>query len=329
MSIDGPGADKLTVRGRDCDNCGSVFKILPGTTTTLQEISIARAEVGIQNFGTLSLDHTSVRDNKFVGVFSSGALTVSRSLVRDNGGAISSPNGSVDVRRSTFIGGSCGPDGAVIYVANMVISQSTIRGVSSGPNGCLVIQALGNVRVQRTTIHHNDALGIENFGSSTVAQSTLAHNLGGEIANFGPLTVARSTVVADSQSFGIITSPGGPFIPEGNTTLKNTIVNNGGPDCSGRPVDSLGHNLADDGSCGLPAQGDQPNTEPNLRPLDDYGGPTETYALRPTSPAVDAGFAGSNPTDQRGLPRKVDYPGVPMAVGGDNSDIGAFELQAP
>ena len=31
----------------------------------------------------------------------------------------------------------------------------------------------------------------------------------------------------------------------------------------------------------------------------------------------------------RGLPRRVDYPGVPTARGSDNSDIGAFELQAP
>ena len=34
-------------------------------------------------------------------------------------------------------------------------------------------------------------------------------------------------------------------------------------------------------------------------------------------------------TDQRGRPRIVNYPGVPMAVGGDNSDIGSFELQRP
>jgi hypothetical protein len=40
-------------------------------------------------------------------------------------------------------------------------------------------------------------------------------------------------------------------------------------------------------------------------------------------------LAGTTQTDQRGLPRIVDYPGVPKAVGGDNSDIGAFELQVP
>ena len=45
-----------------------------------------------------------------------------------------------------------------------------------------------------------------------------------------------------------------------------------------------GHNLADDSSCGLTAQGDQPDTEPLLRPLDNYGGPTKTFALRTVKP---------------------------------------------
>jgi hypothetical protein len=95
-------------------------------------------------------------------------------------------------------------------------------------------------------------------------------------------------------------------------------------------VISKGHNLADDRTCKLTAQGDKPHRDPLLRPLNDYGGPTQTFALQPASPAIDAGLAGTTTqSDQRGLPRKVNYPGVSKAVGGDNSDIGAFELQSP
>src|SRR5262249_3301577 len=62
---------------------------------------------------------------------------------------------------------------------------------------------------------------------------------------------------------------------------------------------------------------------PLLAPLGNYGGPTQTIALLPGSPAIDAGDsalavdAQSNPltTDQRGLPRVV----------GAAVDIGAFE----
>ena len=45
--------------------------------------------------------------------------------------------------------------------------------------------------------------------------------------------------------------------------------------------------------------------DPGLAPLGDYGGLTETMALLPGSPAIDAGTSGAGipTTDQRGLPR--------------------------
>jgi hypothetical protein len=54
-----------------------------------------------------------------------------------------------------------------------------------------------------------------------------------------------------------------------------------------------------------------------LFPLQDNGGPTETHALRPGSPAIDAGSLDCPPTDQRGEARPVGA-----------CDIGAFELGA-
>ena len=63
------------------------------------------------------------------------------------------------------------------------------------------------------------------------------------------------------------------------------------------------------------------NVNPLLGPLQNNGGPTETMALLPGSPAIDAGNIALIPsgitTDQRGAPRDV-YGGV---------DIGAFEVQ--
>ena len=138
----------------------------------------------------------------------------------------------------------------------------------------------------------------------------------------------RSTLSGNSSTAAA--GGGGIFNSYGSTSLQSMIVANSpsGGNCAG-VMTSEGHNLADDNSCGLTAQGDQPGPEPLLRPLDGYGGPTRTFALPPSSPAVDAGFAGQVTADQRGRPRIVNYPGVPKAVGGDNSDIGAFELQRP
>jgi hypothetical protein len=67
--------------------------------------------------------------------------------------------------------------------------------------------------------------------------------------------------------------------------------------------------------------------DPLLGGLQDNGGPIQTIALMPGSPAIDAGSSLGVTTDQRGDPRPEDFTGVPNAVGGDGSDIGAFELQ--
>jgi len=66
---------------------------------------------------------------------------------------------------------------------------------------------------------------------------------------------------------------------------------------------------------------------PGLGPLQDNGGPTQTHALLPSSPAIDKGSSFGSTTDQRGLPRPYDNPRIPNAEGGDGSDIGAFEKQ--
>ena len=116
---------------------------------------------------------------------------------------------------------------------------------------------------------------------------------------------------------------------DGTVTIGNTIVavntaTAGGPDALGGFA-TQGNNLIGqtDGSSGwtgsdLTGTGAEP-LNPLLAPLGDYDGPTQTAALLPGSPAIDAGNNALIPagvtTDQRGLPRNVN--GV--------VDIGAFE----
>ncbi|MBX7236411.1 MAG: right-handed parallel beta-helix repeat-containing protein [Caldilineales bacterium] len=64
-----------------------------------------------------------------------------------------------------------------------------------------------------------------------------------------------------------------------------------------------------------------------LAPLADNGGPTQTHALSPGSPAIDrAPSADCISTDQRGLPRPRDGDGAATA---NECDAGAFEVQEP
>ena len=102
--------------------------------------------------------------------------------------------------------------------------------------------------------------------------------------------------------------------------MAENTATTGGPDAQGDSVTSLGNNLVGeiDGSSGW-IDSDLTGTiarplDPLLAPLGDYGGPTETIALLPGSPAIGAGTAVSGiTTDQRGFP--LDSP----------PDIGAFQ----
>jgi hypothetical protein len=65
---------------------------------------------------------------------------------------------------------------------------------------------------------------------------------------------------------------------------------------------------------------------PQLGPLQNNGGPTETMMPSGTSPVIDQGHAGLGvSSDQRGDPRTVDSA-IPNPPTGDGTDIGAVEL---
>ncbi|WP_330113878.1 choice-of-anchor Q domain-containing protein [Streptomyces sp. MUM 178J] len=111
-------------------------------------------------------------------------------------------------------------------------------------------------------------------------------------------------------------------LPLGHLVLQNSIVagNTGAVGTSGdcakafAAIESLGHNIDSDGSCRLAAEGDLPSRPALLGPLADNGGPTDTHALLPGSPALDAA-AHCSATDQRGVSRPQ----------GAACDIGAYE----
>ncbi len=147
------------------------------------------------------------------------------------------------------------------------------------------------------------------------------------------LTLTNSTIVGNSNpaGFGVVANT----VNAGAATLqtRNTLYANNSPSnlitAGGAVTTSLGYNLFSDGGGGVGVSGDLLNTNPLLAPLGNYGGPTLTFALQSGSPAIDqGGVAAGVTTDQRGYPRPVDLPSITNAVGGNGSDIGAFEVQS-
>src|SRR5262249_40371298 len=149
-------------------------------------------------------------------------------------------------------------------------------------------------------------------------------------------TLAANTATGSTADPFLATSLGGGIFNDGSATvhtlnLVNTIVFNPSgaatdPDVSG-PITAtqnslFSSNVASQIDTNGDLGGNQLNANPMLGPLQGNGGPTQTLALLPGSPAIHAGTSisplGDIPTtDQRGLPR-------PQGA----TDIGAFQVQA-
>ncbi|MFO0881574.1 MAG: choice-of-anchor Q domain-containing protein [Gemmataceae bacterium] len=184
----------------------------------------------------------------------------------------------------------------------------------------------GYLTVRDTTLSRNWASvggAVYNEGTATFTNVTVAENYtpnyGGGICNFGTLTLQSSTIAENSAAYG------GGIRNTGTATLGNTLIANNhvtwvSPDVYGGVI-SLGHNLigSDEWSGGW-VSSDLVNVDPLLAALGTYGGLTQTMALLPGSPAIDAGdpaFVPPPSTDQRGMPR----------VSAGRIDIGAYEAQ--
>src|SRR5215213_5922903 len=215
-----------------------------------------------------------------------------------------------------FGGGGIFNDGGTLEVNNSTISGNSANGNSGG----IFNAGLGTLEVNSSTISGNSAGtfsgGIFNAGTLTVNNSTISGNSAGTDnggignASAGTLTVNNSTISGNSAN-----NNGGGIGNGSTATLNNTIVaNNEGGNCAGLPVTDDGGNLEWPGNdCGFALSAD-----PLLGPLADNGGPTQTHALQPDSPAIDAAVECPPPaTDQRGVSRPQ----------GDACDIGAYEVE--
>src|SRR6476620_8944724 len=191
--------------------------------------------------------------------------------------------------------------GAVLTVSNCTISGNS---AVPGNGGGLTNDGYATVTIANSTFSGNtaqDGGGIYNYGnestnvtvdSSTLSGNSAAPGYGGGISNTG--TVKIGNTILNAASSGV--------------NIRNLVLGT---------VISLGYNLSSDNGAGyLTAAGDRINTDPQLGPLQDNGGPTFTHLPAANSPAIDGGDSG---TDQRG-------PGFSRIV--NRIDIGAVEAQA-
>jgi CSLREA domain-containing protein len=235
----------------------------------------------------------------------SGAPAFSMTAV-DTGASLSLHNVTVTGFEAPASAGSPGTGGAIFSLGALAITDSTIsNNRADGPGGG--VDARGGAIVDAGTL---------TMTNSTVSGNT-AVGTGGSVGG-GIIIRPGSTTVLTSDTFaGNSANNGADIETEASAlTITDTIMGTG---CLLEgPVTDGGHNLDAGSSCGFNASSDLRNTNPQLGPLANNGGPTPTLALAPGSPAIDAGGtcpAADGGTDQRGLPRFTPC------------DIGAYEVQ--
>ena len=242
--------------------------------------------------------------------------------------------------------------GGAVLVRNgtLTIRSSTLSN-NIGTFGGAINNAVGNVTVIDSTLSNNQAItssvpavafgaaiannGSENEASSlTLINTTVSGNhtplRGAGIYN-GPdavFTAINSTISGNQADVG-----GGVVNqPDATMTLHNTIVaNSTGGDCVsfGGTINAANSLIEDGLTCVNGTNSNNLTGDPNLGPLQNNGGPTETHALLDGSIAFNAG-ANALAVDQNGSPLLYDQrgPGFPRVLNG-TVDIGAVEIIDP
>jgi hypothetical protein len=343
MSIDGDG--RITLQGGPNADYVVFTGPTPGDPITLSGLTITG--------GDATGKHFTYADSGG-GIYNrSASLTVANSTISgnhaaDDGGGIYTKYGaaSLTLVNSTVSGNDATPTSTASYAgaifskySDVTIRNSTISGNRAGGDGGAVYMSQGGGGT-------SPSLTIEN---STIANNaSLAHggdDEGGGLwiccGDYGQFLDIKSATITGNSVGGSGGEGGGVYaagLSPGNVRVQNTIIANNtgtfGNDLYSEQGGQLGFSLVKDPAnstdTGFSFSSTGPNiygVDPQLGGLANNGGPTETQAPSGASPVIDKGASLGLNSDQRGVVRPIDFPGIPNAAGGDGADIGAFELQ--
>jgi hypothetical protein len=245
-----------------------------------------------------------------------------------DGGGVYAAGGAVTLTNDTLSGNSAQGGGGGSG-GNGSSGDGGRAGAGGSASGGGVHAAGGTLTLTNDTLSGNRAQGGEggNGGGAGGRNGSVGRAGNGGNASGGGLDiVSGSTMTLTNTLIAHDTVTAGT---RGSTGYQGSAGSATDPDVSGN-VTSSAHDLIGDGTgsnLSNSVNGNRVGTsasplDPLLGPLQDNGGPTQTMALLPGSPALDAGDGtapGLPSTDQRGFAR----------ISGTAVDIGAFEVQDP
>lgn len=310
---------------------------------------------------TLTISNSLVSLN-LAGEAAGGIRSTIYSGSQNYGNVVQVLRSEVSENLSSNSAGFVGGGGIVNNYAQLLIADSVVKGnraETGSAYGGGLINNFGDATILRSAITHNVAASssgpfpaggggvVNSDGTMVIANSTLSGNVvnggasGGALllVNFFGSAPSDVTVVNSTLSGNQADGAGGAAAamdfaggqPVGGAFVNTVVAYNpagDGRNCTAMPGTvflSGGHNLEDLDTCAFNQTGDLVNTDPMLGPLQNNGGPTETHALLPGSPAINGGDDGVcaappvSAVDQRGA-------GRPM---GAACDIGAYEAESP
>ena len=293
LTIQGPGADALTVSG--------------GHASRVFDIEGQGQQIGVSLSGLTIADGNSGSDSGG-GIESDGAeLTLTDCVLRGNasggnGGGLYCEDSDDLFLTDCIIEGNSG-GGVATHGADAAFTGCTFRDNAGG--GLQVFNY--DVTITDCTFDGNDGGGVGLYQSMTrILGSTFSGNRaasgdGGGVSSLnGNLTLSGCTVVGNTASG----SGGGVFSGGGTTTVTSSLIatntaSGGGPDVSGAFTSGDSNLIGDPGAAadGFTGPHDLFGMDPKLDPrgLRDNGGPTETVAVLTGSPAIGGDHHQSPP----------------------------------
>lgn len=321
-----PGPDTVILAPGTYQLAAGLDALTINTSVTLQGNSARDTIIrAAPNSRTISIGSTvTLRDLTITGGNVASATAVAGGGVRVTAGdvtlervaVVGNQIASAQVARGAGIG--VDSVSATLTVLDSTIADNTTTGAHNGNvQGAAAgggISTIGPAVIRRSTISGNAAIGgVQNFatgggaiidGAATIEHATFAGN--------GVATVAGSSGFRR----------GGNLYLNDKATISGTILAGGsgqsGPDCyrNAGAITQPAKNLSTTATDCLPGA---LQANPQLGPLTDNGGPTNTMRPAAGSPAIDAAATcGTRQADQRGN----------TLFGGAGCDLGAVEIAA-
>ena len=362
VSIQGPGSAVLAVSGNNASRVFYLYNNATTLNVTISGLTVTGGNAGIGggivDFDeNLTLDAVTISGNNATGdgagLWADGFsmnLTIrnceiSGNTSGDDGGGIyvEDTGGPLLIQNTRIMNNHATGSGGGIYLYDpdndVTIEDCTISGNTAGAQGggiYLYSPDAGEFTIRRTTLSGNSAvdggglflyspdhLGV--IENCTISGNQASGKGGGiylyNLYNFG---IRNTTITGNSAGSG-----GGIFVEASGLDIENSIIaNNTVRDLANGVAGSfnLRYSLVEDptGATINNVAGNKLNQDPQLGPLGNNGGLTQTHLPARTSPVVNAGnagFAAPPNTDQRGLPRvanaRIDMGSVELVGGAD------------